>query len=102
MLVGLGAQQPAARAQVLDQVGVGVLHPAAGVRADPLVEGAVEPDRVDHVQPVLLAEAEVVLAERDRRVHESGAVLGGDEVGGQHGVAARAVVAAGMNPNGGS
>ena len=32
--VGLGAQQAPARAQVLDQVGVGVLDPAAGVRAD--------------------------------------------------------------------
>ena len=35
-------------AQVLDQVGVGVLDPAAGVGADPLVVGAVQPHRVDH------------------------------------------------------
>ena len=39
----LGAEQAPARAQVLDQVVVGVLDPAAGVRADALVVGAVEP-----------------------------------------------------------
>ena len=42
VLVGLGAQQPVASAQILDQVGVGVLDPAAGVRADALVVGAVQ------------------------------------------------------------
>jgi hypothetical protein len=42
VLVALGAEQPAARAQVLDEVGVGVLDEAAGVRADALVVGAVE------------------------------------------------------------
>jgi hypothetical protein len=46
--VRVGVQQallaldPAARAQVLDQVRVGVLDPAAGVGPDPLVVGAVE------------------------------------------------------------
>ena len=87
----LRAQQPPARAQVLDEVGVGVLDPAPGVRADALVVGAVEPDGVDDVQALLGAEPEVVLAERDRRVDDAGAVVGGDEVGRQHGVALLAV-----------
>ena len=91
VLVGLGAQQPPARAQVLDEVGVGLLDVAPGVRADALVVGAVRVHRVDDVQPVLRAEAEVVLAEGDRGVHEAGAVLGGDEVGEQDRVAALAV-----------
>ena len=72
------------RAQVLDQVGVGVLDVAPGVRADALVVGAVGAHRVDDVQAVLLAEAEVVLAEGDRGVDEAGAVVGGDEVAEQH------------------
>ena len=91
VLVLLLAQQPAARAEVLDEVGVGVLDEAPGVRADALVVGAVEPHRVDDVEAVLLAEAEVVLAERDRGVHEAGAVVGRDEVAEQDGVAALAV-----------
>ena len=65
--VGLGAQQPPARAQVLDDVGVGLLDPAAGVRAHAVDVGPVEPDRVDDVDALLLAEPVVVLAERDRR-----------------------------------
>ena len=85
--VGLRAQQPPALAQVLDDVGVGLLDPAAGVRAHALLVGAVEPDRVDDRDPLLLAEPVVVLAERDRRVHEAGAVVGADEVAGEHGVA---------------
>ena len=97
MLQALGAQQLAGGAQVLDQVRVGVLDPAPGVRADALVVGAVQAHRVDDGQALLLAEAEVVLAEGDRRVHEAGAVVGGDEVGGQDRVALGAVgVAAGM------
>ena len=91
VLVVLGAQQPAAGAQVLDEIGVGVLDPASGVGADALVVGAVQPDRVDHGQPLLLAEAEVILAEGDRGVDQPGAVGGGDEVGGQDGVALGAV-----------
>jgi hypothetical protein len=90
--VGLGAQQPPTRAQVLHQVGVGVLDEAAGVRADPLVVGAVRAHGVDDVQPLLGAEPEVVLAERDRGVHDARAVLGRDEVAGQDGVALLAVL----------
>ena len=92
VLVVLGAQQPAALAQVLDEIGVGVLDEAPLVGADALVVGAVQPHRVDDVQAVLLAEAEVVLAEGDRGVHEAGAVVGGDEVAEQDGVAALAVL----------
>ena len=87
----LGPQQPSARAQVLDQVGVGVLDLAPGVGADALVVGAVGVHRVDDVQAVLLAKAEVVLAEGDRGVHEAGAVVGGHEVAEQDAVAALAV-----------
>ena len=91
MLVLLGAQQPPARAQVLDQVGVGVLDEAPGERADALVVGSVAEHRVHHGQALLLAQAEVVLAEGDRRVDQTGAVVGGDEVTRQDGVAALAV-----------
>ncbi len=87
----LASQQPPAGAQVLDEVGIGVLDVAPRVRADALVVGAVGPHRVDDVQPVLLAEPEVVLAKGDRRVDEAGAILGGDEVAEQHAVAALAV-----------
>jgi hypothetical protein len=87
--------QAPARAQVLDQVLVGILDEAAGVRADALVVGAVAADRVDHVQAVLGAEPEVVLAERDRRVDDAGAVLGRHEVAGEHGVALGAVLLGG-------
>jgi hypothetical protein len=80
VLDGLGAQQPPTGAQVLDEVGVGVLDLAPGVRADALVVGAVGEDGVDDVEAVLLAEAEVVLAEGDGGVDEAGAVVGGDEV----------------------
>ncbi len=91
VLVGLGPEQLAPRAEVLDQIGIGVLDADPRVLADPIVEGAVEPDRIDHVQPEPLAELEVVLAERDRGVDQSGAVVGSDEVGGEHRVAELAV-----------
>ena len=88
----LGPEQAAAAAQVLDQVVVGFLDEAAGVRADALVVGAVAAHGVDDREALLGAEAEVVLAERDRGVHDAGAVLGGHEVRGQHGVALLAVL----------
>ena len=91
VLERLGSEDAAARAEVLDQVRVGVLDLTAGIGPDPLVVGAVEPDRVDHLEAVLLAEAEVVLAERDRRVDEAGAVVRGDEVAKQDGMTSRAV-----------
>ena len=75
---------------------------AAGVGADALVVGAVGRTGLTTAQAVLLAEAEVVLAERDRRVHEPGPVLGAHEVARQHGVAALAELLAGDVGNGGS
>src|SRR3712207_8525710 len=60
-----------------------------------LFRSAVQPDRVDDVQRVLLPEAVVVLAEGDRGVGEAGAVVGGDEVAEQDAVPALAVLARG-------
>ena len=89
----LGAQDALAALQIGDEVGVGLLDVAPGVLADPLVVGPVGQDRVDDRQAVALAEPEVVLAERDRRVHEAGAVVGRHEVGEQDRVAALAPLA---------
>ena len=77
----LGAQQQPAALEVGDEVLVGVLDEAPGVGPDALVVGPVAADGVDDRQAVALAEAEVVLAEGDRRVDEPGAVVGGHEVG---------------------
>ena len=85
--VGLLLEQAPASAQVVDDARVGVLDPQARELAHPLLEGAVELDGVDDGDALLLADAEVVLAERDRRVHDAGAVLGADEVGGHDRVA---------------
>ena len=100
VLVLLGAQQAPACLEVRRQVGIGVLDEAAGKRADALVVGAVGADRVDDGKPVLLAEPEVVLSERDRRVHEARPVLGADEVSRQHRVPALAVGLARDEPEG--
>ena len=91
----LGLEDAAALLQVGDEVVIGVLDVAPLVLTDALVVGAVGPDRVDDVEALLGAEAEVVLAERDRGVHDAGAVLGGHEVAGQDGVALLAVVGRG-------
>ena len=90
--VALGAEQAARVAKRLDDRRVGVLHELAREVGDPLVEGAVLTHRVLELDPVLLAEPEVVLAEGDRGVHEAGALLRGHEVRLEHGVAARPVV----------
>ena len=91
VLVGLGLEHAAAAAQVGDEVVGDLAHAAPGVGPGAVVEGAVGAHRVDHGQALLAAEAEVVLAERDRGVHEARAVLGRDEVGRDHGVALGAV-----------
>src|SRR5205085_8949601 len=57
----------------------------------PLVVGAVCLDRVDDVQPVLLAQAEVFLTECDRGVDQARAVLGRDEIRREYGMAAWAI-----------
>ncbi len=90
--VGLGTQQLPVGLQRLDDVLVGLLDEAAREVRDPLVEAAAVVDRVLQLDPVLLAEPEVVLTEGDRGVHEPGSLVGGDEVGEQNGVAAGAVV----------
>ena len=91
----LGAQQPPARAQVLDQVGVGVLDPAAGVRADALVVGAVGPHGVDDVEPCSAPSRKSSSPNAIAVCTMPGAVLGGHEVAGQHGVALLAVLGRG-------
>ena len=95
VLVPLAAQQLAAGFEVGYEVGVAVLDEAPFVRADPLVVGAVEADRVDNREPGLLAEAVIVFAESDGGVDEARAVLVGYEIGGQYGVAALAPVGGG-------
>jgi hypothetical protein len=91
----LRAQQPAVLPQPGDDVRVGVLDPAAGELAHAVVVGAVEPDRVDDLDPLLLAEPVVVLAEGERGVHDARAVVGGHEVGRQHPVTLRPQVLGG-------
>src|SRR5471032_2839108 len=59
VLVGFGSQQSAASAQFLDEIRIGGLDVAPGVQSDPLVVGAVQAHRVDDVQSLDLAEAEV-------------------------------------------
>ena len=93
--VGLLLEEPPALAQVVDDAAVGVLDPLAGEPAHALLEGAVELDRVDDGDPLLLPDPEVVLAERDRGVDHAGAVLGADEVGRHDGVALRAELVGG-------
>ena len=92
MQIGLGAEQSPLVLEGLDDVRVGLLHLAAGEVCDPIVEAAAVVDRVLQLDPVLLAETEVVLPERDRCMDQSGALIGGDEVREQDGVASRAVV----------
>ena len=72
-------------------------HELAGEADDSVVEGAVGADRVVEgardgrvEEPVVGADPVVVLAEGRRDVDEAGAVLGGDEVPGDHREAAAA------------
>ena len=62
------------------------------VAGDALVVGAVLAHRVDERDPVPLAQHEVLLAERHRRVHEARALVEHDVLGREHGVALRPVV----------
>jgi hypothetical protein len=90
--VALGAKQLPLRFERRDDVLVRILHAATGEVSDPLVEAAAVVDRVLELDPVFLAEAKVVLAEGDCGVDEPSAFVGGDEVGEEDRVAARAVV----------
>src|SRR3954451_12910935 len=67
VFVLLGTEQASACVKRLDNIRIRLLYEAACEWLDPLVEGAVELDRVLDRQPILLAELEVVLAERDGR-----------------------------------
>ena len=64
---------------------VGVLEEQACDRLDLIDEMAVEPDTVDDRQVVRLAQRKIVDAVSRRRVHDTGAILGADEVGREHG-----------------
>ncbi len=94
VLVVLGAQQAPLGLERRDDLGVVVVDELALEVGDALVEAAVGLDRVLQRHPVLLAEAEVVLAEGERGVHEARAVVGGDEVAEQDAVTERAEVRA--------
>ncbi len=63
-----------------DGVGVGEEHPAH--QRHRREEPPIEPDRVDHRQPVGAAHLHVVRTERGRHVHEPGALFGAHEVSG--------------------
>ena len=89
-----GAEEEPPLLQLAGDDGVGLLEEQPGVGADALVVGAVQPHGVDDGEAVLHPQREVVLAERDRGVHQAGAVVGGHEVAEQDGVPARAVLAA--------
>ena len=72
---------PAARGEVVDEVGVGVLHEPARVRlADDRLEARRVVDGVDDRQPFTLADLAVDLAEGGGEVHDARAVVDGDEV----------------------
>ena len=87
VLVPLGAKQPSRFAERLDDLVVVLEHHLALEVRHALVVGPVRPNRVLKRHPVSLAELEVVLAEGERGVDESRALLGADEVGQQHRVA---------------
>ena len=91
VLVGLLAEHPAAALEVGDQLPVGVLHEHAHGLGHLVGEQALAVNRVGGIQPVLARGAHVVLAECRRQVHDSRAVLGGDEVAHHHDVPARDV-----------
>ncbi len=82
VVVGLVANDVAGVLQRTDDAGVGVEDVDAGPRRHlgRVVAGGVH--RADHGDVVLGAGVLVVLAEAGREVHDAGAVLGRDEVGG--------------------
>ena len=74
---GLVADHPALRAQVADDVAVGVEDQLAFVLGHERGELAVRIHRDDKVDAVLLAGEHIVLTERRRLVDDTGAVFGG-------------------------
>ena len=79
MRVRLLGDEQAAGAEVVDDLVVDVLHEPALPARDPVVEGAVGPDRVQHGEALRPADGGVVLAEGRGEVDEARAVVRGDE-----------------------
>ena len=78
--VGLGPVEPAARAEQIDEHRVGVLEEAAGHRLHLGPKPPVETDSVQHGQPVLHPEPEVIRSVGGRGVHDPGTLVRGHEV----------------------
>src|SRR5262249_61456091 len=81
--LALRIDQPAA-AQVVDDVRVGLLDELSGELLHLEHEATPEVDRVAHGNTFLLAQAQVVNAVSRRRVYHAGAIVDGDEDGGDH------------------
>ena len=77
------------RLEVVDDDGVGVEDVQALVVGDREGEPAVRADGHDRRDAVLVGELLVLLTEGRRDVHDAGAVVGGDVVGGEHDVRLR-------------
>ncbi len=97
VLVGHVPEQQPALGQVVDEVGVGVAEELPADEGYVVVEVPGPVDRVDHRDAVAAAGEEVALTEGGGLVHQTGAVLGGDVVLGDHevGVGQVAVVGPG-------
>ena len=80
----VGRRRTALVLQVADDLRVGVKNVLPLVIRDGRVEAALGVDRSDRHDADRVGGRHVVLAVGRRHVHRSGAVLGGDEVGGQH------------------
>ena len=80
VLVGLGAPQHAARAELVDQRRVRALEEHPADQRDVGVEVPVRADRVDHLEALGLGHEVVLGAERGRHVHQAGAGVGGHVV----------------------
>ena len=82
--VGLGPKQQTAPLEKLDNGGVRLLEELARHRFHLRQEVSVEPDPVDHRQPVGLPQREVVFAVGGRAMHDASPVFDGDELAGAH------------------
>ena len=91
VLVGLLAKHAVAGFEIRDELPVGVLDEHAGSLGHRVGEQALAVNRVGGVKAVLARCPHVVFTECRRQVHDSGAVLGGDEVAHHHDVLARDV-----------
>ena len=73
-------QQPAGGLELAAHRIGGLVDMHAGEMRHPGVERAVRPHRVRHLDAVLAAEREILLAMAGRDMHEAGAGIGGDEI----------------------